>query len=387
MGVYMQLIEITKERFDAFQKAFENKNFWQTSQMGAFKQNQGYKIYYVGLEKDNEILAATCLCAWPMFLGYSYFTALRGFLIDYSNRALVDEFLKGLKVFLHNHKCLYMETDPYVKYQDHDKEGNAIEGTKNTSLLQVFEQNAFVHQGFQNDLNLSHEPRWMQILDLEGQNTASLMKNMNSNTKRNIKNLSKQGVHVCFLDESRYKEIADFVNNTGSKKGFSGPTLSYYLAFHKAFKDDMKVAMAYLDIDEYLAFVQTKKDEKKIEVAYNCQHLYGKTMPLGAAMFVENPHEIVYVFGGSNKTPIRLSEGHAIQWYMIQYALDKKIKIYNFYGISGDFSEDANDYGVYRFKKGFNADVIELIGRFRYVDQKMVYFIYKALKSVKNLIK
>ena len=36
---------------------------------------------------------------------------------------------------------------------------------------------------------------------------------------------------------------------------------------------------------------------------------------------------------------------------MIKYALDHNIDRYNFYGISGDFSEDAPDVGVIKFKK------------------------------------
>ena len=36
---------------------------------------------------------------------------------------------------------------------------------------------------------------------------------------------------------------------------------------------------------------------------------------------------------------------------MINYALDNNIDRYNFYGISGDFTEDAEDAGVVKFKK------------------------------------
>ena len=37
---------------------------------------------------------------------------------------------------------------------------------------------------------------------------------------------------------------------------------------------------------------------------------------------------------------------------------------YNFYGISGVFGDEADDFGVQQFKKGFNAHVEELIGGF-----------------------
>ena len=47
---------------------------------------------------------------------------------------------------------------------------------------------------------------------------------------------------------------------------------------------------------------------------------------------------------------------------MINYAIEHGINRYNFYGISGDFSEDAEDAGVVKFKKGYDADVIEYVG-------------------------
>ena len=32
--------------------------------------------------------------------------------------------------------------------------------------------------------------------------------------------------------------------------------------------------------------------------------------------------------------------------------------------LSGDFTENSEDYGVYRFKRGFNVQIEELIGSF-----------------------
>ena len=42
---------------------------------------------------------------------------------------------------------------------------------------------------------------------------------------------------------------------------------------------------------------------------------------------------------------------------MIKFAKEHDINRYNFYGITGDFSEDAEDAGT-KFKEGFNADGI-----------------------------
>ena len=46
-----------------------------------------------------------------------------------------------------------------------------------------------------------------------------------------------------------------------------------------------------------------------------------------------------------------LQGSYAVQWKMINYAIEHGINRYNFYGISGDFSEDAEDAGVVKFKR------------------------------------
>ena len=40
-----------------------------------------------------------------------------------------------------------------------------------------------------------------------------------------------------------------------------------------------------------------------------------------------------------------------LQWEMIKFAKAHHIDRYNFYGITGDFSESSEDYGVQQFKK------------------------------------
>ncbi len=46
---------------------------------------------------------------------------------------------------------------------------------------------------------------------------------------------------------------------------------------------------------------------------------------------------------------------------MTNYALNHGIDRYNFYGVSGKFTEDAEDAGVVKFKKGYNAEIIEYV--------------------------
>lgn len=383
----MDLINISQNEYNQFRNEYKECNFWQSSQMCELKKSQGWKIHYLGLKDNDKLVASTALVSMPVLSKYSLFMALRGFMIDYDNLELVDTFLTKLKEYLHIHNCLYMKTDPYVEYQKHDKNGDEIEGTKRDKLVELFKKHDFEHKGFRTELDMNYEPRWMQILDLTDKSEEQLLKAMSSNARRNIQNLIKSGVKTRFLKDNEFDKIANYVNNTGSNKGFHGPNEAYYKKFYNAFNGDMKIMYSYLDTNNYIEFIRKKNDEDKLNKAYQLKETYGDEMPLGAAMFVETNYEIVFVFGGSNETPVRFHEGYALQWSMIQYALEKGINRYNFYGISGNFSKDAEDYGVYNFKKGFNSEVVELVGDFEYVDRSFLYKTYNLLRGIKNKLR
>lgn len=51
-----------------------------------------------------------------------------------------------------------------------------------------------------------------------------------------------------------------------------------------------------------------------------------------------------------------------------------------------NFTEDAEDAGVVKFKKGYNAEIIEYVGDFIKPINKPVYAAYTALKKVKDRI-
>lgn len=72
---------------------------------------------------------------------------------------------------------------------------------------------------------------------------------------------------------------------------------------------------------------------------------------------------------------------YRLQWEMIKFAKEHGIDRYNFYGVTGDFSEDAEDFGVQRFKEGFNANIEEYIGDFVKPIKPFFYKIYQFLNK------
>jgi lipid II:glycine glycyltransferase (peptidoglycan interpeptide bridge formation enzyme) len=77
---------------------------------------------------------------------------------------------------------------------------------------------------------------------------------------------------------------------------------------------------------------------------------------------------------------------YLLQWTMIQEAIKNGCDMYDFRGVSGVVDESHPQYGLYRFKKGFNADFTEFIGEIYIPYKPLVYKLYKiAEKTFRSL--
>src|SRR5699024_7329807 len=211
-----------------------------------------------------------------------------------------------------------------------------------------------------------------------------------------------------------------FMEDTSESKEFDDREDSFYYNRLRYYKNRVLVPLAYMDFDEYIEELKSEREilskdinkalkdiekrpenkkaynkrdnlqqqlvanQQKIDEAKSLQSEHGNELPISAAYFIINPYEVVYYAGGTSNEFRHFAGSYAIQWQMINYALDHNIDRYNFYGISGDFTEDAEDAGVVKFKKGFNADVVEYVGDFVKPINKPMYKIYTMLKGLKD---
>lgn len=110
----------------------------------------------------------------------------------------------------------------------------------------------------------------------------------------------------------------------------------------------------------------------------------GAILNLASGVFFANAYEVNYFSGGSSEKYNRFMGPYMMHWFMINYCFDHGYDRYNFYGLSGDFTENSEDYGVYRFKRGFNVQIEELIGDFYKPIKKTKYKLFNTLNSVRK---
>lgn len=418
----MEFLEISEEEYTKFRDQYKEKNFWQSLEMAKMRKNSNPSWDYqcVALKDGDTIKASAVLVSLPVFMGKKLYMSLRGFLIDYDALDLVEAFLTELKIYLNEHDCLYFRTDPYIDYQDHDLNGYVVEGKKRDELIQLFEREGFVHSGFRNGHDPNFEPRWMSILDLEGKTNQDIFKAMHTNTRQSIRNAEKMGVKVKELKREELYILKELVDIAGEIRDFESLSISKYEAYYDNFQDHFKACLAYIDLDEYERNVlndqarqekilakaledlkktpdSQKKINRKKEAEYAIEgchrklkeikeykEKYGTVLNLAAACFMLTDYETLYLYSGSNKDLNRFAGSFMIQWHMIQMAIDHHCSRYNFYGISGNFHESAEDYGVFTFKRSFNACVAELVGDFTYTAKPSEFRIYTMLRNVKH---
>jgi hypothetical protein len=104
------------------------------------------------------------------------------------------------------------------------------------------------------------------------------------------------------------------------------------------------------------------------------------------AIAVNFSNKCCYVYGASDNVYRDAMPNYLMQWEMMRWALQTGCEVYDFQGISGNLSEENNPlYGLYRFKRGFPGEVVELVGEFELVYRPLLYRMFKKLPSPQGI--
>ena len=424
----MNLVELEKDEFINFSKNYPCSLFFQSPYWIEIKKQNHWEGIMIGLKENGKIIAATVLLMKNIKgINKKMVYAPRGFLLDYNNLTLLTEFVEKLKIYLKEKKTLFLKINPYVKYQEHDINGNIIENTKNNTLLNKLKELGFTHQGFYitMDEKKDLEPRWLSVLDLENKEIDDIFKNMRTTTRWSIRNSEKNCLRVMEAGREDLKDFKALMKHTADRREFIDRPLSYYQNIYDVLKKEDLVKILPVEINfkellgkieaEYHALlekIEKMKDnpkkqnqlkelqneigsfEKKITDLKKYQEKYGETKIIAGGLYMLYGRQLVYLLGASYKEFMKYNSQYLLQWKMINYAKEHNYQTFNFYGIDGDFSKESKNYGLFDFKRGFGAEVVELIGEFDLVIDKPMYILYniafktyKFLKNTKNHIK
>ncbi|MCC3753953.1 aminoacyltransferase [Staphylococcus epidermidis] len=413
----MKFVNLTSEEFEQF----TSENFSHYTQSSIHYNNRSKTkgvVHLVGVKDGQEDVIAACLLTEARSLKFfKYFYTHRGPVMDFNNLVLVRFFFKSLTAYLKKHNCLYVLVDPYVLENLRQPNGEIIESFDNRALIKTMEELGYKHQGYTVGYDTMSQIRWLSVLNLKDKSEDQLLKEMDYQTRRNIKKTYEMGVKVKTLPIEETNTFFELFKMAEEKHGFKFREEPYFVEMQKTYEDHAMLKLAYIDLQDYLDTLQTKhqnlnqqlKDvEKTLEENPNSKknktkHTQvkqqfdsnarkirqtkekiaeeGQVLHLAAALYIYNDHEVYYLSSGSNPKYNAYMGAYRLQWDMIQFAKEHNIDRYNFYGVTGDFSENAEDAGVQKFKEGFNAKIYEYIGDFIKPIKPLFYKVKQELES------
>lgn len=425
----MKLVNLNKEEFKKFADHHEQITFHQTEEWANLKKNNGWASYYVGLKEKNNILAAALLLSKEIpFIRKKMFYSPRGFLIDYNDIKTLEIFTKEIKQFIKKEKGIFIKIDPYVEYQERDNNGNIVKnGYNNKKAVENLKKLGYKFFGF-NTMQDTLQPRWMHVIEINGKTEEEIQKDMESKTRQILRKNEKSSIKTREIKKEELPIFKNIMEHTGDRRDFIDRPLSYYEAMWNALEPSgiLKILIAEIDFNEYekntkkeleeveaslkdriykhdnkilkmneKKYESTNKQDKdsierlnkQIEKIRKYKEEYGNKKVLGTILFLIYGNEVLSLFGGTDDNLLQFQSAYTVHYAGIKYAIDNGYKRYNFYGITGDFSEKNPLYGLYLFKKSFGGHVVELIGEYDLVISNFWYNAYKLAFKLYHYLK
>jgi len=413
----MYIKELTNKEFCEFTKQFPYKTFYQTQEYAFVMSHERSEVFFLGLVDDNYILAASTIIVEKRN-GFKYAYTPRGFLIDFNDYNLVEQFTKLLKDYLGKKDITAIKINPMIVKTIYNNNKEII--YKNKHYDSIFEQLiklGYNHCGY-NDHFEAIKPRFEAILNIDT-DTDTIFQNIDKSYRNKIKNAIEDGIHIYkgnnndlqyLYEQSKYKYPRSFNFLQNVYKNFDQKQmvdiyyaklntqeylinsqkehedLEYktndinYQIMQNSYKDKNKLINKKLESDTLL-----NKHENKLITATSLLQNYPNGLVLASMMIIKYYGTIYMFMDGLDQNYKYLNAKHLLLWKVIEEYSKLGYKKFNLGGISNIKKEDKYK-GLNEFRMNFGSCAMEYIGDFELVTNNTLYFMYKKTTKFKNLI-
>lgn len=413
---------LKQEEYDCFVQSHEKSHFLQSYAWGEFsKISKGLTPYYVGLKKNNKLVATALLLKKQLPLGFSYFYSPRGFVIDFFDEKLFKEFHKHILSFVKGHKGIFVKIDPDIIIHKKNYLDEEIELDYDyKKVFTMLKKLGYRHLGFTKNFEL-FQPRYSFRIDMN-QDLEQIENKFSKTTKQRINKAKKFEVENYIGTEKDVKVFHDLMLLTEDRKNFISPGLDYYENLYKIYNKNNKMTlyMGKINLNKILKTIHddleiinqelkefegkenlsksqnTKKKEllkrkEKLEsdlVKFeNHKKEYGEEIVLNAHILLDYGDRTWVVYAANHNVLSETYSNYLTYEYHIRTSYENNIKMYDQFGTVGDL-ENKKYIGIHEFKKKFGGDYVEFIGEFDYVTNKVMYILFNKLVPLyRNMVK
>jgi len=322
--------------YEEFAKQHNKGHFMQSIDWYKIKNEWIGKVVVV-YDNDKIVGGISVLVRKLPYFNMSIMYAPRGPVCDIYDEKVLTELVQGIKQLAKENHSFIFRMDPDIKNSDNKfKELAKKIGFKIKDDIKRF------GDGIQ--------PRYVFRLDIKDKDEETLLKSFHEKTRYNIRLSTRKGVTVKEGTRNDLKKFHEIMEETGERDAFGIRPLSYFENMYDILhdKNNMKLLMAYYE-DKPIAGV--------IEIIYG--------------------NKAWYLYGASSSIYRNVMPNYALQWEMIKIAKQNNCDIYDFRGVEEFEDESKPEYGVYKFKKGFNGEFIEFIGEIQLVFHPFINFCFE----------
>ncbi len=298
-------------------------NFMQSSYWTNVKTNWIPEYIIVNDKTGNIVGVMLILVKKIPFLNTAMLYAPRGPVCDMHNMEILSAIFLQVKLIAKKYHAYMLKIDPLINEND-------VVSINNLKSL------GFVHHsekiGYDNI-----QCRENYIIDINGRSAQEIFDSFKPKCRYNIRLSQRKGVSCKFYGTEKIDDFEALMKETGERDGFYIRTKEYFARLIKSFKGNAKLCMCYY-----------------------------KNTPLSGALFIDYAKTVSYVYGCSSNKLRNYMPNYLMQWTMIKYAVDTGCKTYDFCGIPYWYDKTHRNYGVYKFKQGFNGEIRTWAGEFDY---------------------
>lgn len=259
----------------------------------------------------------------------------RGPVCDPHDKETFEALVNAAKKLAKQYKSFIFRVDPDIPNDDEE-------------FKKIAKEIGFKIKEDVKDFNEVIQPRYVFRLNVAGKTEEELLKSFHEKTRYNIRLATRKGVTIREGNRDDLKIFHKIMIETGVRDNFLIRPLEY---FEKMYDE---LAPKYMKV--LIAMYEDK--------------------PIAAVIPIIYGNKVWYLYGASSNEYRNVMPNYLLQWEQIKLALANNCDIYDFRGVSGHVDENHPQYGIYKFKKGFNGDFVEFVGELYMVLNPFMNFMY-----------
>lgn len=392
---------VNEKEFNEFTYNHAHGTFFQSSQWAKVKAE--WDAIYTGVYDGDKLVSVCLVLKRHLPLNYSILYAPRGPILDFENKQLLEYTLQQLQTVAKNHGAISFTIDPYIVRSEYSMiaaSKGVAEPVYDDHLIESFENNRFMHQGFTMQLTESFQPRFTPYLNLV--DDAYKKSRAYKAGGRSVRN----GVKVRRGDKEDMTLFTELIQKTEEHKNISLRSSEYFSRLMSEYKEDCLLSFAYVDLEDLLKTNEhTKEDllkrldnptikegrrreyesqvsntEKEIEFIKELQKNHDNIVNIAGILALKNGNKAELLYAGMDRDFQKYAGSNVNYIDVMDWALEHDVNYLSFGGCSGTFDE-----GIDRFKMTFDPNVCEYIGEFTYVNKRFMNYLFtKALAFRRN---